>query len=105
MVLVKRRLDKNISLHYHRKVRKFALEDCMNSTVTVKYQTTIPKAVREQLGISINDALEWIVEKGRVVVQPVHNQFLGYRGSVKVGEGDIAADILLAKESRLERYR
>jgi AbrB family looped-hinge helix DNA binding protein len=77
----------------------------MNSTVTVKYQTTIPKAVREQLGISINDALEWIVEKGRVVVLPVHNQFLRYRGSVKIGAGDIAADIQMAREDRVEKYR
>lgn len=77
----------------------------MNSTVTAKYQTTIPKAVREKLGISINDALEWIVEKGKVVVLPVHNDFLKYRGSVKVGAGDIAADIQAARESRLEKYR
>ncbi len=77
----------------------------MNSTVTVKYQTTIPKAVREQLGIAINDALEWVVEKGKVVVYPVHTSFLGYRGSVKTGAGDIAADIQTARESRLEKYR
>lgn len=77
----------------------------MNSTVTVKYQTTIPKAVREQLGIAINDSLEWVVEKGKVVVHPVHNNFLRYRGSVKTGAGDIAADIQSARESRLEKYR
>ncbi len=77
----------------------------MNSTVTVKFQTTIPKAVREKLGISVNDALEWIVERGRVVVHPVHNQFLRHQGSVKAGPGDIAADIELALENRLEKYR
>jgi len=77
----------------------------MNSTVTVKYQTTIPKAVREKLGISVNDALEWIVEKGRVVVHPVHNQFLRHQGSVKTGSGEIAADIQAARDSRLEKYR
>lgn len=77
----------------------------MNSTVTVKYQTTIPKAVREKLGISINDALEWVVEKGRVVVNPIHNNFLRYRGSVKTGAGDITADILQVRESRMEKYR
>jgi len=77
----------------------------MNSTVTVKYQTTIPKAVREQLGISINDALEWIVEKGKVVVQPVHSNFLQYQGSIKTGAGDIAADIQTARDTRLENYR
>ena len=77
----------------------------MNSTVTAKYQTTIPKAVREKLGITINDALEWIVEQGRVVVLPVHNDFLSYQGSVKTGAGDIAADIRTAREHRMEKYR
>lgn len=77
----------------------------MNSTVTVKYQTTIPKGVREQLGISINDALEWIVVKGKVVVHPVRNNFLQYRGIVKTGAGDISADIQAARENRLEKYR
>ena len=77
----------------------------MNSTVTAKYQTTIPKAVRDKLGISINDALEWIVEKGKVIVLPVHNDFLRYRGSIKTGAGDIAADIEAARESRLGKYR
>jgi len=77
----------------------------MNSTVTTKYQTTIPKAIRERLGISVNDALEWVVENGQVVVHPVHSEFLSYRGSVKTGAGDIAADIESAREHRLEKYR
>ena len=77
----------------------------MNSTVTVKYQTTIPKAVREQLGISINDALEWVVEQGKAIVLPVHDNFSKYRGSVKTGAGDIAADIAAARESQVEKYR
>lgn len=77
----------------------------MNSTVTSKYQTTIPKAIREKLGISVNDALEWVVEKGRVIVHPVHSDFLRYRGSVKIGAGDISADIQHAREHRLEKYR
>ncbi len=77
----------------------------MNSTVTSKYQTTIPKVVREMLGISVNDALEWVVEQGRAVVHPVHSDFLGYQGRVKTGAGDIAADIRSAREQRLEKYR
>jgi AbrB family looped-hinge helix DNA binding protein len=77
----------------------------MNSTVTTKFQTTIPKGVREKLGISVHDALEWVVEKGRVTVYPVHKSFLRYRNAVKTGQGDIAADIEDAREDRLERYR
>lgn len=77
----------------------------MNSTVTAKYQTTIPKAVREKLGISVNDALEWVVEKGKVVVHPIHSDFLRFRGSVKTGVGDIGADIEIARQRRMEKYR
>lgn len=77
----------------------------MNSTVTVKYQTTIPKAVREKLGISVNDSLEWVVERGRAVVHTVHNDFLRFRGSIKTGPGDIAADIQRAREDRLDKFR
>lgn len=77
----------------------------MNSTVTSKFQTTIPKAVREKLGISVNDTLEWVVEKGKVVVHPVHSKFLSYRGSLKTGAGDIAADIQTARQRSLEKYR
>jgi AbrB family looped-hinge helix DNA binding protein len=77
----------------------------MNSTVTVKYQTTIPRAIREQMGIAVNDALEWIVDKGKVIVQPAHNHFLRHKGSIVTGSGDIAEDIQAARDSRLERYR
>lgn len=77
----------------------------MNSTVTSKYQTTIPKAVRDKLGISVHDSLEWVVEKGRVVVHPVNSNFLNYRGSVTTGSGDIGADIQSARDKRMEKYR
>ena len=77
----------------------------MNSTITAKYQTTIPKAVREQLGVSINDALEWIVEHGKVIVSPARCNFLQYQGSVKIGAGDIASDIQTARDNRLDKYR
>ncbi|QWV94480.1 type II toxin-antitoxin system PrlF family antitoxin [Geomonas oryzisoli] len=77
----------------------------MKSTVTSKFQTTIPKAIREKLGISVNDALEWGIEKGQVVVHPVNNEFLRYQGCVKTGPGDIGADIQSARDQRLEKYR
>jgi len=77
----------------------------MNSAVTIKYQTTIPKVVRDALGISINDVLEWTVEKGRAVVRPVHSDFLKYRGCVKIEPGDIAADIEAARDAMVERFR
>jgi len=77
----------------------------MNSTVTTKYQTTIPKAVREKLGISVKDSLEWVIEKGQVLVRPVQSDFLRHQGSVKVGSGDISSDIQVARERQMEKHR
>ena len=76
----------------------------MNSTVTTRDLTTIPKAVREKLGIAVHDSLEWVVDKGNVVVQPVHSTFLSYRGSMKTGSGDITADIQSARDKRDEQF-
>ena len=77
----------------------------MRSLITSKYQTTIPKTIRETLGISVKDALEWKVEKGKVTIYPAKQNFLKYRNSVKTGEGDIAGDIDIARNLRTERYR
>jgi AbrB family looped-hinge helix DNA binding protein len=76
----------------------------MKSTVTTKYQTTIPKTVREFLGIAVNDALEWTLERGKVIVYPVRNDFLKHCNSVKIGPGDITEDIRLARSLRAEKH-
>ena len=77
----------------------------MQSVITSKYQTTIPKNIRDNLGLSIKDALEWKLENGKVVVYPSKQQFLKYRNTAKVGNGDIATDIKLARSKRVEKYR
>lgn len=77
----------------------------MNSTVTSKFQTTVPKTIREELGISINDSLEWVLEEGHAIVRPIHSQFLTYQGKVKTGPGNISSDIEAAREKKLEKYR
>jgi len=76
----------------------------MQSIITSKYQTTIPKAIREHLGLSVKDALEWKVEKGKISVYPARTNFLKYKNAVKTGEGDIADDIEKARKLRLEKY-
>ncbi|MGB5879222.1 MAG: AbrB/MazE/SpoVT family DNA-binding domain-containing protein [Thermoanaerobaculia bacterium] len=41
------------------------------STLTSKGQVTIPKAIRERLGLNKGDTLEFIIEDGRrIVVRP-----------------------------------
>lgn len=77
----------------------------MQTVITAKYQTTIPKAIREKLGLSIHDALEWTVDHGKIVVRPVRSGFLRFRNTVHIGAGDIEEDIKKARRSRMERYK
>jgi bifunctional DNA-binding transcriptional regulator/antitoxin component of YhaV-PrlF toxin-antitoxin module len=77
----------------------------MQSIITSKYQTTIPKAIRDNIGLSVKDALDWKVERGRVIVSPAKQNFLKYRNAIKTGTGNIAGDIEVARNLRMEKYR
>ena len=77
----------------------------MQSVITSKFQTTIPKAVRERLKLSVHDTLEWKVDRGKIVVLPVQKEFLKYRNRIKTGPGKIEDDIKKARQHRLEKYR
>ncbi len=77
----------------------------MNSTITVKFQTTIPKRVREELGIRVNDAIEWRVLRGKAEVVPVRTSFLRHRNVVRVGKGNIRADLEAARAERAGKRR
>jgi AbrB family looped-hinge helix DNA binding protein len=77
----------------------------MKSVITSKFQTTIPKQVREKLKLAVNDALEWRIVKGQMVVYPLQRRFLERRNTIKVGKGDIRKDLQKARDSRVERYR
>ena len=77
----------------------------MQSVITSKFQTTIPKDIRERLKLSIHDTLEWKVEKGKIVVLPVQKKFLKYRNRIKTGRGKIEDDVKLARKQRVEQYR
>ncbi len=77
----------------------------MKTVITSKFQTTIPKKIREKLKLSVNDTLEWNVERGRITVLPLHKNFLLHKNSIKTGAGDIGKDISLARKLRSEKYR
>jgi bifunctional DNA-binding transcriptional regulator/antitoxin component of YhaV-PrlF toxin-antitoxin module len=68
------------------------------STITVKYQTTVPKEVREKLGAGPSDVLQWEVvgDHARVTVAP--SDLLGLQGRFKVGPGDPVEDVRRARE-------
>lgn len=77
----------------------------MKSAITSKYQTTIPKNIRQSLKLSVNDALEWKIESGKAVVSPLKKPFLKYRNIIKTGTGNIADDIKLARIKRAEKFK
>ena len=77
----------------------------MQSVITSKFQTTIPKDIRERLKLSIHDTLEWRVDRGKIVVLPVQKKFLDYRNKIKTGPGKIEKDIKQTRKQRLEKYR
>jgi len=77
----------------------------MQSTITSKFQTTIPKAIREHLGVSVKDTLEWRLENGTITVYPARQNFLKHRNAVKTGVGDIAADIDISRNLHADKYR
>lgn len=45
------------------------LSDMIHSRLTSKSQTTVPRAVREALGIGPGDRVVWEVENGRVAIR------------------------------------
>ena len=77
----------------------------MKTVVTSKYQTIIPKKVREKLHLSIRDVLDWHVEHGKIIVSPIQKKFLSFQNSIKTGPGNIQKDIELARKLRAERYK
>lgn len=77
----------------------------MQSVITSKFQTTIPKNVRERLKLSIHDTLEWKVDRGKIVVLPVQKKFLAHRNRIKTGPGKIENDIQKARQQRVKKYR
>ena len=77
----------------------------MQSVITSKFQTTIPKDIRERLKLSIHDTLEWKIDRGKIVVLPAQKKFLEYRNKIKTGSGNIEEDIKQARKRRVGKYR
>ncbi|RLA97512.1 MAG: AbrB family transcriptional regulator [Deltaproteobacteria bacterium] len=77
----------------------------MRTVITSKYQTTIPKKIREAMNISIKDTIEWKIEDGKIVIVPLKKKFLDFKDSIKVGPGNIDNDIKLARKLRLKKYQ
>lgn len=76
-----------------------------SSRITSKFQTTIPKAVRENLKLSKSDTIRWEIDEDKIVVRTNKANFLRYQNSIKIGSGDIAADREAARQRRTKKYQ
>jgi AbrB family looped-hinge helix DNA binding protein len=72
----------------------------VKSKITSKYQTTVPKTVRERLGLGPSDSLQWEVVDGAARVSAASHGFLERRGTVHVGRGSAIDDIRRARRTR-----
>ncbi len=77
----------------------------MLSTVTTKGQVTIPKLLRDALGINPNDRVDFIRDGERIVLQPLKT-LKAYRGAVKTrGPGDFETERSMAKTAVARRVK
>lgn len=52
-----------------------------SSTITAKGQTTIPKAIREYLGVDVGDRVDFVIQPdGTIVVEPAVQQVGALKG-------------------------
>ena len=52
-----------------------------SSTITAKGQTTIPKAIREHLGVDVGDRVDFVIQPdGTIVVEPAVRQVGALKG-------------------------
>jgi len=70
------------------------------SAITSKGQTTVPREVRERLGVGPGDTLEWEVEGNAARVTAATRRFLRRRQAIAVGRGSTVEDVRRARAQR-----
>lgn len=75
----------------------------MQTTVSVRGQTVIPRQIREELGITPNTRLEWKVKNGVIIVLPLPSDPVQSAVGILEGRGPSTADLLA--ERKAERAR
>ncbi len=70
------------------------------STITSKFQTTVPKEIRLKLGLRPRDVLVWEATSRDVRLVPARRGFLDRRGTLRVGPGSAVDDVRRARALR-----
>ena len=78
----------------------------MKTKVSVRGQVSIPAQIRRELNIKPNSEIEWIEQKGRVVLLPVpENPIKAFRGKgkKKYSTADLMSDRKQERENEEKR--
>ncbi|MEM6455520.1 MAG: type II toxin-antitoxin system PrlF family antitoxin [Acidobacteriota bacterium] len=70
------------------------------STITTKFQTTVPKEIRQKLGLRPQDKLHWEIVGNEARIVPARRTFLAHRGRIQVGPGSAVGDVARARTLR-----
>ncbi len=66
-----------------------------SSKVSTKYQITIPKGIRQKIGVSAGDVIVFEVQNDKVQIEKLEEFYERYAGSIKVKE-----PVKVVKEAR-----
>lgn len=77
----------------------------MLSKITSKYQTTIPKKIRQRLKLKVSDNISWEIEGDSILVKPTHNPFLSHYGTVIIGSGNTVEDVRKIRDIISRKYK
>ena len=75
----------------------------MQTTVSVRGQTVIPRHIREELGITPTTRLEWKVKNGLIIVLPIPSDPVQSALGILEGRGPSTSDLLAERKSDREK--
>jgi bifunctional DNA-binding transcriptional regulator/antitoxin component of YhaV-PrlF toxin-antitoxin module len=76
------------------------MKKLLKTSVTTKGQTTIPKPVRDALGVEPHDAVYWQIAGREARVTAEEPDLFQWFGSIRVGRGSTVRDVASARKQR-----
>jgi AbrB family looped-hinge helix DNA binding protein len=65
----------------------------MVTKITDKFQITIPKEIRTKFKLTRHDSIDWKMENGKILIEPIKRPIANYKGSIHIEPGNIQEDI------------
>jgi AbrB family looped-hinge helix DNA binding protein len=78
-------------------------EDLMQTTVSVRGQTVIPRHIREKLGITQDTRLDWKIKNGVIIVLPIPADPVQSSVGILEGRGLSTSELLAERKEEREK--